>query len=118
MPAEWQARQLLSATSEPEPLGNIRSPVGKSTVTDFSDSFGALCAARGTSAVAAISAMSRRVRVMRASSDHNDVGLFDDIAHEASGVPIRCVGLLLAGRAGAANRQHAISPVGEAEGDL
>src|SRR5258708_37939275 len=96
----------------------MRSPVGKSTVTDFSDNFCAARAPAGRPAAPTISAMSRRVRAMLASSDHNDVGLFDDVAHEASRVPIRYVRLHLAGRIDATHRQHVISFVGKAQGNL
>src|SRR5260221_7006189 len=33
--AEWQARQLLLIASEPTPAGNIASPVGTSSFSDF-----------------------------------------------------------------------------------
>src|SRR5882724_3890044 len=106
MPAEWQARQLLLAASAPGP-SNMRSPVGRSTLTDFSVSFSFACAQSGR-AITARTAICARAR-MPSSLRRHDGRLLDDVAHESGGIPVRRLRLGLAARAGAARHEDVFS---------
>src|SRR5260221_13862900 len=117
MSAEWQARQLLLIASAPGPSGNMSSPGGRSTLTDFSDNWLAACAQNGARATPTMRAIGSRARpILFSSGDHNG-GPLDDVAHEPTRVPIGRVGLCLPAAACAADHQHLISPGrrGEAE---
>src|SRR6266478_1042663 len=105
MPAEWQARQLLLATCELGPSGNMRSPLGSSTLTDFSINLSSACAHNGANATPAMRAIGSSLRVMFSSSGDHDLGLLDDIPHKAARIPIGRVGLRLAFGAGAPDHQ-------------
>src|ERR1700737_3012907 len=119
MSAEWQARQLLLIASAPGPFGNIPSPGGRSTLTNFSDNWlPAACAQNGAKAMPTTRATGSRARPILSSSGDHDGGLLDDVAHEAARVPIRCVGLRLARTAGAADHQHLISIGRQGEAEL
>src|SRR5439155_20295641 len=119
MSAEWQARQLLVTASAPGPFGNVSSPGGRSTLTDFSDNLPSAWALQGKRAMPAARVIGRKVRIIMPSSlGSHDSGLLDDVAHEPGWVPIRCVGLRLAATAGAADPQHVLSRGRRAEADL
>src|SRR5438445_13779592 len=107
MPAEWQARQLLLAASAPGP-SNMRSPAGRSTLTDFSVSFSSVCAWNGTRAITARTAIHVSVR-MSSSLRRHDRRLLDDIAHKSGRIPVRRIRLRLAARAGAARHEDVFS---------
>src|SRR5437016_5019576 len=106
MPAEWQAKQLLLTRSEPGPSGNMRSPNGSSTLTDFSESFCSACAASGASTAIVISAISGGTRNTFFSLGRDNGRLLDHVAHKAARIPIRRVGLHLAAAAGASDHQN------------
>src|SRR5712691_9880598 len=118
MSAEWQARQLLLTASEPGSFANMRSSAGRSTLTVFSDNLPSARAQSGARAMHATRAIGSMVRDMLSSSGDDDGSLLDHIAHEAARVPIGFVGLRLARAVGAADHQHAISPVRRGEADL
>src|SRR6202022_2325463 len=109
MSAEWQARQLLLIASAPGPFGNMSSPGGRSTLTDFSDNWLSARAQTGAKATPTTRAIGSRVRAMLSSSGDHDGGPLDDVAHEPARIPIGRVGLRLAAAAGAADHQHLIS---------
>src|SRR6266404_331798 len=109
MSAEWQARQLLFIASAPGPFGNMSSPGGRSTLTDFSDSWLSACAPTSARATPRTRAIGSKMRPILSSSGDHDVGPLDDVAHEPARVPIGRVGLRLATAAGAADHQRLIS---------
>src|SRR5262249_17557340 len=91
----------------------MRSPGGRSTLTDLSDNLPSARAQQGERATPAASVIGRKVRIiMPSSSGSHDGGLLDDVAHEPGWVPIGSVGLHLAAAAGAADHQHVLSPGG------
>src|SRR5882724_1788045 len=106
MSAEWQARQLLLIASAPGPFGNMSSPGGRSTLTDFSDSWLSACAPTSARATPTRREVGSRTRPALSTSEDHDGGRLDDVAHEPARVPIGRVGLRLAPAAGAANREH------------
>src|SRR5215471_1075173 len=116
MPAEWQARQLSLTTSAPGPSGNMRSPAGRSTLTDFSVNLSAAGVASATRATARVIGSILRT-IFSFSRDH-DGGLFDDVAHEPCRVPVGRVRLRFAAAIGASDHQPVISRVRQAEADL
>src|SRR5271166_920219 len=116
MPAEWQARQLSLATSAPGPSGNMRSPAGRSTLTDFNVNWCAACVPNDARARAKV--IGSILRTMFSFSRDHDGGLLDDVAHEAGRVPVGRVGLRLAAAAGASDHQQLISRGLQAEADL
>src|SRR5580704_11983295 len=118
MPAEWQARQLLLAVSEPGALGNVRSLSGRSTLSDCSTNLPSACPRNGVKAKQANRTISGRLRTMYSSSGDGDTDLLDDVAHESAWIPVRRVGLRLAGRIGAAHHQGTVSALGRVEADL
>src|SRR6266404_317450 len=103
MPAEWQARQLSLATSAPGPAGNVRSPAGRSTLTDLSVGLSAAGVPNDARPIQAATAIGSILRIIFSSSGDHDRGLLDDVAHETGWVPIGCIGLRLAAAAGAAD---------------
>src|SRR6266849_840452 len=109
MSAEWQARQLLLIASAPGPFGNMSSPGGRSTLTDFSDNWLSARAQPGARATPTTRAIGNRARPILSSSGDHDGGPLDDVAHEPARIPIGRVGLRLAAAAGAADHQHLIS---------
>src|SRR5215471_4919519 len=116
MPAEWQARQLSLPTSAPGPSGNMRSPAGRSTLTDFSVNLSAAGVASATRATARMIGSILRT-IFSFSRDHNG-GLLDDVAHEPCRVPVWRVRLRFAAAIGASDHQPVISRVRQAEADL
>src|SRR5438445_12133519 len=110
MPAEWQARQLPLAASEPGPAGNMRSPKGRVTFTDFSCNLSSACVRSGATTATAMRAISGAWRNMFSSSRYDDGRLLDDVAHEPARIPIGGVGLGLAAAAGASDHQRMRSP--------
>src|SRR5262245_3575694 len=88
----------------------MRSPKGRSAVTDFSTNFSSACAPRGISAAAAKRAISSAWRNIFSSSGYDDRRLLDDFAHEDAWIPVGRVGLCLAAAAGASHHQHLRSP--------
>src|SRR6266404_1309027 len=106
MSAEWQARQLLLIASAPGPFGNMPSPGGRSTLTDFSDNWLWACAQSGAKATPTTTAIGGRARIILSSSGDHDGRPLDDVAHEPTRIPIRRVGLRCATAAGAADHQH------------
>src|ERR1700722_13600377 len=103
MPAEWQMRQLLLVASEPGPFGNVRSLVGRSTLTDFSENFSPARAAGGARTTPATTAIGRILRNMPSPSCYFHGCLLDDVAHEATRIPIGRVGLRFAAAVGASD---------------
>src|SRR5712664_3589765 len=101
MSAEWQARQLLLIASAPGPFGNMSSPRGRSTLTDFSDSWLSSRAQTGAKATPTTRAIGSRARVILSSSGDHDGGPLDDVAHEPARIPIGRVGLRIAAAPGA-----------------
>src|SRR6516165_4596267 len=116
MPAEWQARQLSLATSAPGPSGNMRSPSGRSTLTDFIVNLSAACVPNDARATASVIGSILRT-IFSFSGNHNG-GLLDDVAHEAGRVPVGSVRLRLAAAAGASDHQQVISCGRQDEADL
>src|SRR6266481_2752895 len=108
MSAEWQARQLLFTASAPGPFGNMSSPGGRSTLTDFSDNWVSARAQNGARTTPTRASSSKTRPILSSSGDY-DGGPLDDVAHEPARVPIGRVGLRLATAAGAADHQHLIS---------
>src|SRR5689334_14601817 len=106
MPAEWQARQLPLAASAPGPSGNMRSPKGRSTFTDFSANLSAAWAPTDASVMAVMRAIGNSVRTRFSSSGRDDRRRLDDVAHEPAWVPVGRVGLRLAAAAGTSGHQH------------
>src|SRR5216683_1522248 len=88
MSAEWQARQLLLIASAPGPFGNMSSPGGRSTLTDFSDNWLWARAQTGAKATPTTRAIGSRVRTMLSSSGDHDGRPLDDVAHEPTRIPI------------------------------
>src|SRR5216683_6782887 len=109
MSAEWQARQLLLIASAPGPFGNMSPPGGRSTLTDFSDSWLSARAQTGAKATPTTRAIGSRACPMLSSSGNHDGGPLDDVAHEPARIPVGRLGLRLAAAAGAADHQHLIS---------
>src|SRR3954470_11763557 len=83
MPAEWQARQLLLARSAPGPE-NMRSLLGSSTLTDFSDNLLSACAQSGAKAAPAMRTIGSSFRTIQSSSGDYDSGLLDGVYRAAS----------------------------------
>src|SRR5689334_612427 len=83
----------------------MRSPKGRSTFTDFSESFCSPYAASGPSTDNAISAMSNSLRHIFFPSGRENRRLLDDIAHETARIPIRRVRLRLAAATRASHHQ-------------
>src|SRR3981081_3204507 len=110
MPAEWQARQFASAASELGPLGNIRSPAGRSTLMDLNANSLAAHAQGCEKAMAVRRVIGSTLRTIVSSSGGHNRRLFDDIAHEPAGGPIRRTGLRLALHVGAGDHQNVVSP--------
>src|SRR5262245_30714055 len=91
MPTEWQARQLLLTTSAPGP-SNMRSPNGRSTLTDLKLVMPS--AATAADAVSVAASANREIRQsdfmpMAGFSRCDEVHGFNDIAHEACRIPGR-----------------------------
>src|SRR5260370_42195783 len=99
MSEEWQAKQLLLATSEPGPAGSMRSPSGRSMVTDLSTNLSSACASNGASTPTAMRATGSAWRNIFPSSGYHNGRLLDDVAHEAAWIPIGRAGLRLAAAA-------------------
>src|ERR1700737_1300701 len=99
MSAEWQARQFFLIASPPRPVGNMSSPGGRSTLTDFSDNWLSARAQTGAKATPTTRAIGSRVRAMLSSSGDHAGGPLDDVGHEPARIPIGRVGLRLAGAA-------------------
>src|SRR6266481_359633 len=118
MSAEWQARQLLLIASAPGPFGNISSPGGRSTLTDFGDNWLWARAQTGAKATPATRAIGSRVRTMLSSSGDHDGRPLDDVAHEPTRIPIGRVGLRRTTAAGAADHQHLTSLGRRVEAEL
>src|ERR1700694_4507098 len=55
-------------------------------------------------------AVNIRVRTIMSSSHCKDLGLLDDVAHEAAGIPVGRIGLGLASGAGASDHQCVTAP--------
>src|SRR6478672_5014958 len=111
MSAEWQARQLLLIASAPGPFGNMSTPGGRSTLTDFSDNWLSARAQTGAKVTPTTRAIGSIERNMLPSSREYDGCLLDDVAHEPARIPVGRVGLRLAAAAGAADHQHLTSRV-------
>src|SRR5882757_9775107 len=109
MSAEWQARQLLLIASAPGAFGNMSSPGGRSTLTDFSDNWLSARAQTGARATPTTRAIGSRARAILSSSGDHDGRPLDDVAHEPTRIPIGRVGLRRATAVGAAGHQHLIS---------
>src|SRR5258705_9326666 len=110
MSAEWQARQLLLIASAPGPFGNMSTPGGRSTLTDFSDNWLSARAQAGASATPTRRAIGSIGPNMLPSSREYDGCPLDDVAHEPARIPVGRVGLrLAAAAAGAADHQHLTS---------
>src|SRR5712671_1527610 len=118
MPAEWQARQLASAASELGPLGNMLSPAGRSTLIDLNANSLPARAQGCEKAMAATRVTGSMLRTIASSSGGRNRRLFDDIAHEAAGVPIRRTGLRLALHVCAVDHQNVVAPARQREADL
>src|SRR5260370_2604259 len=109
MSAEWQARQLLLIASASGPFGNMSTPGGRSTLTDFSDNWLSARAQTGARATPTTRAIGSIGRNMLPSSREYDGFPLDDVAHEPARIPGGRVGLRLAAAAGAAAHQHLTS---------
>src|SRR5258708_17172 len=118
MSAEWQGRQLLLIASAPGPIGNMSSPGGRSTLTDFSDNWLWARAQTGAKATPTTRAIGSRLRTMLSSSGDHDGRPLDDVAHEPTRIPIGRVGLRRATAAGAADHQHLTSLGRRVEAEL
>src|SRR3954454_18135766 len=118
MSAEWQARQLLLIASAPGPVGNISSPGGRSTLTDFGENWFWDCPPNGARAMPTAKVTISDVRAILSSLGHHDDGPLDDVAHEPARIPVRRVVLHLAAAAGAADHQHLLSPGRQGEAAL
>src|SRR5271165_4842163 len=109
MPAEWQMRQLSLIASEPGPFGNVRSLVGRSTLTDLSENFSSARAAGNAKTTPATTATGSIVcNIPFPSCDFHGC-LLDDVAHEATRIPIGRVGLRFAAAVGASDHEHLLS---------
>src|ERR1700730_9796518 len=93
MSAEWQARQLLLIASAPRPVGNMSSPGGRSTLTDFSDNWLWARAQTGAKATPTTRAIGSRVRTTLSSSGDHDGRPLDNVLAEPPRIPIWPVGL-------------------------
>src|ERR1700740_639373 len=110
MPAEWHAKQLPVVVSDAGPSGNLRSPKGKSTLTDFSTNLPAACAQIGIKAETEKRRADRVLRNMFFSSRDQNHCRFHDVAHESGRIPIGRIGLRLAAAACASDHQQLCSP--------
>src|SRR6266481_4227124 len=118
MPAEWQTRQFRLVASASCPPGNLRSPLGRVTLTDFSGIGLSVCAERSDSIPPAAIAMSNILDSMPSSLSDGDRCLFDDVAHEAGGIPVRRGRLRFALAIGASRHEHLVSGSRWREGRL
>src|ERR1700704_4870399 len=109
MSAEWQGGEMFFIAAPPGAFGNMSSPGGRSTLTDFSDNWLSARAQTGARATPTTRAIGSRARAMLSSSGDHNGGPLDDVAHEPTRIPIGRVGLRLAAAAGAADHQHLIS---------